>query len=168
MRRFRFKAMVFCALALAGCGFHPLYAPAGETNAQLSHVFVDVIPNRNGQLLRQALQERLDGPEAGDKSYELTVSYIERTEAIGIQSDNVSTRTRISSEANWVLKKPGLFGAKVTSGTTRALDGTNSISGQFFYSDLSSEAIDKRMGDTLAEQIVEQLAAYFRAHPKTA
>ena len=152
----------------AGCGFRPLYAPSGATNADIGRVFVDVIPNRNGQLLRQALQERLEGPGDGDsKAYELTVSYIEHYEGIAIESDNVSTRTRITSEANWVLKKPGLLGERVASGSARGLDGTNSIAGQFFYSDLQTEAIDKRMGDTIADQIVQQLAAYFRTHGKT-
>jgi LPS-assembly lipoprotein len=79
----------------------------------------------------------------------------------------VSTRTRIIAQADWVLKKPGLVGERVTSGSARGLDGTNSIAGQFFYSDLQGEAIDKRMGETIAEQIVQELAAYFRTHGKT-
>jgi LPS-assembly lipoprotein len=153
-------------LSLSACGFHPLYAPSGATNEQIGHVFVDVIPNRNGQLLRQALQERLDGPGEEEKQYILSVSYNEHYEGISIQSDNVSTRARISGSADWVLRKPGLLGEKVASGTARALDGTNSIAGQFFYGDLQGEAIDRRMGDTMADQIVQQIAAYFRTHPK--
>jgi hypothetical protein len=42
------------------------------------------------------------------------------------------------------------------------------IDEQFFYSDLSSEAIQRRMGDALADQIVQALAIYFRAHPDKA
>jgi LPS-assembly lipoprotein len=154
------------AMALSGCGFHPLYAPSGTTNADLGNVFVDVIPNRSGQLLRQALQERLDGTGGGTKTYELNVVYIEHYEGIGILANNVGTRARISSTATWVLRKPGVFGDKVTSGSARSLDGTNAIAGQFFYGDLSSESIEKRMGDTIADQIVQELAAYFRTHEK--
>jgi LPS-assembly lipoprotein len=158
--------LVALAISLCGCGFHPVYAPSGATNADLGNVFVDVIPNRSGQLLRQSLQERLDGTGGGTKTYELSVSYVERYEGIGVLADNVGTRTRISSTATWVLRKPGAFGDKVTSGSARALDGSNNISGQFFYGDLSSESIEKRMGDTLADQIVQELAAYFRTHEK--
>jgi LPS-assembly lipoprotein len=171
-RRFRRWAlgvgMAALVGAIAGCGFHPLYAPGGATNAALGHVFVDVIPNRNGQLLRQALQLRLDGGDSEEKQLVLSVSYVEHYEGIGIESDNVSTRTRISATATWALKKPGLFGATVASGSARALDGANTIAGQFFYSDLSTEAIDRRMGQTIAEQIVQGIATYFETHAKPA
>jgi hypothetical protein len=63
-----------------------------------------------------------------------------------------------------VLKKAGFLGATVASGSARALDGANDINSQFFYLDLSTEAINRRMGDALADQIVQQIAAYFRTH----
>jgi len=151
--------------ALAGCGFHPLYAPSGATNAALNGVFVDVIANRNGQLLRQALQERLDTDDEGPKKYELSVVYAVSTQALGIQSDNSSNRTRVVGSAHWTLKQPGLIGAKVTSGTARSVDGVDVLDAQFFYSSLAGQAIDRRMGDALADQIVQALAAYFRTHP---
>ncbi|MEJ0049391.1 MAG: hypothetical protein WDN04_27270 [Rhodospirillales bacterium] len=94
-------------LALGSCGFHPLYAPSGTTNAALSGVYVDVIGNRNGQLLRQALQERLDGTGDGTKKYQLSVTYTVHTEGLGIQSDNSSNRTRIIGSAAWTLRQPG-------------------------------------------------------------
>jgi LPS-assembly lipoprotein len=155
-------------LAVEGCGFHPLYAPSGATNAALSGVYVDVILNRNGQLLRQALQERLDGPDGGTKKYELAVTYAVSDEAIGIQSDNSSNRTRVIGSAHWTLKQPGLFGAKVTSGTARTVDGADVLDAQFFYAALAGQAIDRRMGDALADQIVQSLASYFRNHPDRA
>jgi LPS-assembly lipoprotein len=155
-------------LALEGCGFHPLYAPSGTTNVALSGVYVDVILNRNGQLLRQALQERLDGPDGGTKKYELAVVFAESDEAIGIQSDNSSNRTRVIGSAHWTLKQPGLFGAKVTSGTARTVDGADVLDAQFFYASLAGQAIDRRMGAALADQIVQSLATYFRAHPERA
>jgi LPS-assembly lipoprotein len=169
--RFRFgaNAAVGLALACAGCGFHPLYAPGGNTQAGLREVFVDAIPNRNGQLLRQALQQRLEGSEGGgNEHFELSVSLALASDSIGIQSDNSSTRTRFLGTAHWTLHKPGAFGGKMASGTVRSLDGANVIDEQFFYSDLSTEAIQRRMGESLADQIVEALAAYFRAHPDEA
>ncbi len=42
------------------------------------------------------------------------------------------------------------------------------IDAQFFYSDLASGAIDARMGQALADQIVQALAMYFRTHPDRA
>jgi LPS-assembly lipoprotein len=162
-------AAVGLALACAGCGFHPLYAPGGSTQAGLREVYVDVIPNRNGQLLRQALQRRLEGSEGGgNEHFELSVALTLASDAIGIQSDNSSSRTRYLGTAHWTLHKPGAFGGKMASGTVRSLDGANVIDEQFFYSDLSGEAIQRRMGENLADQIVQALAAYFRAHPDEA
>jgi LPS-assembly lipoprotein len=153
-------------LALAGCGFHPLYAPQAHTQAGLSEIYVDVIPNRNGQLFRQALQERLQGSvEEPQQHYVLSVTYAVSGQGIGIESDNASTRNRFIGTAQWTLKKPGLFGEKITSGTARAVDGNDVIVAQFFYSDLNSETVNKRMGEALADQVVQALAIYFRTHP---
>jgi LPS-assembly lipoprotein len=152
--------------AAGACGFHPLYAPGGGANVALPAVFVDVIPNRNGQLLRQALQERLEGSDSSvSKRYELSIIYKFDGSAIGIQADNSSDRTRFIGTVFWTLKLPGVFGTKITSGTARSVDGANVINAQFFYSDLSAEAIQRRMSDNLADQITQALAVYFSAHP---
>ena len=158
---------VALCLCIAGCGFHPLYAPGGQTARQFKAIYVDVIFNRNGQLLRQALQDRLEGQGSdGSKAYELSVTLSFTTEAIGIQPDTSSNRTRFIGVANWTLKKPGAIGARIVSNTVRSVDGANVIDEQFFYSDLASEAIQRRMADNLSDGIVEQLAVYFRAHPE--
>jgi LPS-assembly lipoprotein len=160
-------AAILLALAAGGCGFRPLYAPGGATNAALKDVYVDVIANRNGQLLRQALQQRMEGEGSeGSKHYELSVALSFTGEAVGIQGDTSSDRTRYIGTARWTLKQPGDLGTKIVSGSVRSVDGANVIDEQFFYSDLSSEAIQRRMGDNLADQIVERLAEYFRAHPE--
>ena len=81
------------ALPLAGCGFQPVYMPSaeGETGVaerELATIYVNLIPDRPGQLLRQALQQRLEG--AGGSSspiYTLTVNYWITGEGLGIQPD---------------------------------------------------------------------------------
>lgn len=160
----RHSLALLALLALAGCGFRPLYAPPGQ-NALTGDIFVDIIPNRNGQLLRQALQARIDGSDdRPDHQLVLSVAYGEGAQAVGIQHDNTSTRLVVSGNANWTLRR--LSGETLASGTQRALDGANLIEGQFYYNALNSEAIDRRVADNLADQIVLQLAAYFRAHPE--
>jgi len=159
----RFAATCGVALLLTGCGFRPVYAPPGQ-NAITGDIYVDIIPNRNGQLLRQALQARIDGSDdTPAHALELNVSYAEGAQAVGIQHDNTTTRLVVSGTATWTLRKPG--GATIASGTQRSLDGANLIDGQFYYNSLNSEAIDRRVAENLADQIVLQLAAYFRAHP---
>jgi LPS-assembly lipoprotein len=162
------KKNVFLLLALAGCGFHPLYAPDGAQDAALSAVFVDIIPDRSGQLLRQALQARLEGSDnAAAKRFVLSVSYAAHVTGIGIQNDNSSTRTRVSGDATWSLRAVGAVAGttQITGGTVRALDGYNVIDEQFFYSDLAQDAVYRRVADSLADQITQALSVYFRAHP---
>jgi LPS-assembly lipoprotein len=161
---------VFGALSLAllagACGFHPLYLPSAHTQAGLSQIYVDIVPNRNGQLFRQALQERLEGSDSDPQQhYVLSVSYAVSSQGIGIEADNASTRNRFIGTANWTLHKPGFGGEKITSGTARTVDGNDVIVAQFFYSDLNAETVNKRIGEALADKIVQELAIYFRAHP---
>lgn len=156
-------AALCLTLASAACGFRPLYAPSGETNAKLGQIFVSVISNRDGMLLRQSLQEHLEGNEEQEKHYILTVSYAVHGSAEGVQRDNSVSRTRFIGTASWVLKQPGLLGKTVKSGYAQSMDGTDAINSQFFFGDLQSDAIDRRLADTLASQITNELAAYFRS-----
>jgi hypothetical protein len=156
-------------LVLVSCGFHPLYAPGSKTQAGLAEVFVDVIYGRNGQLLRQSLQERLQGAEeAPQQHYILQVFYGVSGQAIGIEQDNASTRNRFVGTATWTLRKPGLFGQKITGGVARTVDGNDVNAAQIFYSDLNAETVNRRIGEALADQIVQALAKYFRKHPDLA
>ncbi|MDQ2801372.1 MAG: hypothetical protein M3Y41_01300, partial [Pseudomonadota bacterium] len=55
-------ALVPALVPLAGCGFQPVYMPtasgsAGPARRELAAVNVQIIPDRPGQLLRQALQQ---------------------------------------------------------------------------------------------------------------
>lgn len=158
-----FAAASILMVPLTGCGFRPLYGGAGQ--AALTGIYVDIIPDRRGQELRQALQVRLDGsttPAPGQYRYELAIAYTLAAEGLGVQTDNSSTRTRFIGHAKWVLRRIGVGGKTVTSGTASAVDGVNVINEQFFYGDLSAQAVERRMADMLADQIAQSIAAYLR------
>ena len=162
----RALALSFAAIC-SGCGFHPVYGGGGRQEAQLGAVFVDIIPNRYGQLLRQSLQQRLEGTDSNvAKKYVLAIFYTEGTEGLGIQSDNSSTRTRDIATATWALRAAGPTGAQLASGKVRSVDGYNIIDEQFFYSDLEEDATQHRMGEAIADQIVQALGIFFRKHPE--
>jgi len=165
------RLMMTGLLGLGGCGFRPVYAPpaAGGTafSQVLSQIYVPVLPERSGQLLRQALQARLDGP--GDvpvRQYELIPVLRIATEAIAIQRDNSTSRMRVDATASWVLRALTPTRPVVAQNSTRMLDGYNIINQQFFAADLESDVVQRRVVTGLADQIVLQLAAYFqRATP---
>lgn len=157
------------ALLLGGCGFRPVYMPtasgkAGPAQRELAAVYVPIIPERPGQLLRQALRAHL-GDESGTPSqYDLQVSYGIYGEGISIQTNSIATRIRFTGNASWTLVAHDGKHTALTSGLARSMDGLNVFDSQFFASDLETEAIQARIAENIAQQITTQLAIYFRNH----
>ena len=152
---------------LSGCGFRPMYMPtasggAGVAQRELAAVTVGIIPDRPGQLLRQALQERFERTDgAVQRRYDLTVAYEIEGEGIAILHDNTTTRIRLIGRAQWSLRAQDATRAVLTSGTARSLDAVNVLKEQYFAADLGNEAAQKRIADAVADQITLQLAAFF-------
>ena len=154
---------------LAGCGFTPLYGTTGAgagPGADLGQVSVALIPNREGQELRQALQDRLEAGGGGTSSrYDLYVSLALADGALAITQESGSTRIRVTGTASWTLKGQDAAHTTLASGAAHALDGYNVINQQFFQADLSQGSTNRRVDEALADQITQQLAVYFKQHP---
>ena len=101
------KIIVFCflLLSLAACGFKPLYqnneAPLGRV-AISDEIFVDVIAEREGQILRDFLKKRISNAPLGSK-YTLRVKLNINTTDLGINIDDVATRKVLWVSANFEL-----------------------------------------------------------------
>ena len=156
-------------LAVAACGFRPLYGTASGTGPQreLEAIDVALLPDRSGQLLREALQQRLDHGEGLAKRYMLSVSYGVAGDSISIQRDSTATRVREVATASWSLKAMDPAQTVITTGTARALDGVNIIDQQYFAADLEGETATLRVTETVANQIVQQIASFFARRAKT-
>ena len=157
-------------LALPGCGFHPLYGSngfgSGPARAGLGLISVGSIPNRLGQLLRQALQARFDhGDAPAAKRFDLSVDFLLSSEALGIQQDTTATRLRFMGQANWTLVTRDAARATVTSGGAHAVNGLNTFDQQYFAQDTETETVEIRMIEELADDITIQLATYFAKDP---
>ncbi len=158
------------AAVLAGCGFRPLYdgsgaraqSRGGSVQEHLDGIYVELIPNRLGQLLRQALQERLDTSDSGGKTYSLAIAYGIEEEPIGVLNTNDTTRTRAVGRGTWSLTSIASPGVPLASGTVRALDGFNTFDEQVFFSVLENEAVQRRLADNVADLITQKVATYFR------
>ena len=150
----------------AGCGFHAVYGEGQPGRASLAAVYVNLIPNRSGQLLRQALQARLEGA-SGDvpKRYTLAVGYSEVVSGLDVQADNSTTRNRTVGNATWSLHAADNPAVQLAGGSVRSLDGYNIIDEQFFYQDLEQDATERRLAQALADQIVLAMGVYFNKHP---
>jgi LPS-assembly lipoprotein len=156
------------ATTLAGCGFQPVYMPTasgkpGVAQRELAAITVNIIGDRPGQLLRQALQEHLEQGATGvEQLYTLTVSYGIGGEGIAIQQDNSTTRTRLVARASWFLNAADATRQELTRGTARAVDAYNILDEQYFAADQENDFAAVRLADQVADQITLQLAAYFR------
>ncbi len=160
------------ALGVGGCGFRPLYGSNGSLAAaadpavagELAAVQVPVIPERFGQLLRRALQQRLGTGVSGAQAarWELRVGPSLQTEGLGVLRDGSVSRIRYSATANWQLVRLGPTPEVVANGFERALDAFNVPPNQFFAADVSRDAAERRIAETLAEEVVTRVAIRFR------
>jgi LPS-assembly lipoprotein len=152
---------------LAGCGFQPVYMPtasgkAGVAQRDLSSVFVEIIPERPGQLLRQALQERFGDDTGTLSNYNLHVIFGIAGQGIAIETNSIATRMRLIGSASWTLVGHDVKHTTLTSGSAQALDAVNVFDSQYFAADQEVEAEQKRIAEQIATQIATQLAVWFR------
>ncbi|MEO8714785.1 MAG: LPS assembly lipoprotein LptE [Acetobacteraceae bacterium] len=157
------------SLPLSGCGFQPVYmrtasGKAGPAVRELAAIHVALIPERPGQLLRQALQQRLHGTdENGERRYDLGVFYWISGEGIAILPDNTNTNTRLTAHAIWTLTARDADHTKVAGGSARAFESVNVFDTQYFAGDLENGQATRRLADQVADQITLRLATLFRA-----
>ena len=161
-------AVICLAWATGGCGFRPVYGGASAAASpsvahRLAAISVDLIPERAGQLLQQALQVRLAGAEEQLRRYALHADFAISGDAIAVQPDSSVTRIRLVGISNYTLVRLADRGT-MTSGTARALDGVDVADQQYFAEDLEQDAVVRRLAQAVADQVTLQLAVYFRAH----
>jgi LPS-assembly lipoprotein len=152
--------------ALPGCGFHPLYAQSGAGSSAvrtgLAEIQVALLPERSGQLLREALVARLERGGSGlARRYDLAVSFGIAGNAIGVDPDSSVSRVRLIGTASWTLTAEDAQRSTLASGVARDVDGYNICDQQFFAMDLENEAVQRRIADAVAETLAQQLAEYF-------
>jgi LPS-assembly lipoprotein len=155
------RALTLAAcILLSGCGFHPLYGTA--TAPQLSSIYVEQIPERDGYEMRTQLIDLFnsDGVEAG-KRYRLKITLNEASQGIALQNDATITRYNQTLGAKFVLTDAG--GNVLYTGEQSELTAYNVV--QSPYATLSAQLdSSKRAAQDLAERIRLQLAVWFRKH----
>lgn len=152
---------------LGGCGFRPIYQPTASGAAApaaegLAEIDIALIPERQGQLLREALQERFErNGLAVSRRYDLSVSFSVSNDAIGIQQDSSNTRQRLVGIATYRLTAQDPSRSTLVSGSARSLDGLNVFDNELFAAQLETESVTRRIAEAVADSIALQLAAYF-------
>lgn len=111
-----FNKLIICSfialsLLVSACGFQPLYAKRsndiGEiatTDELLASVSINTIKNREGQILRNLLLDRLNpGNHAIAKEYRLITEISISKSGLGVQSDDTTSRSKLTVTANFQL-----------------------------------------------------------------
>lgn len=144
------------AVALAGCGFQPLYG-ASESGRALSSIAVDTVAGKSGHVLKAQLERLMSAgrtPGAAP-AYTLAVELEEKLEPIGLRIDASATRTDLTLVARYVLRDAnGLEAAKGKVETTVGYDVPASAFGEVAAQNDARE----RAGETMAELIRAELA----------
>ena len=108
-----------CSLLLGGCS--PLLSP--ETVHQLSHVYVEPIPERSGHILRKLLMTEYPSCKRA-KYYALKVSLSENLRTMELGTDAKSNLVHVSLTATYEIKHM-LTGTIIDKGYVKAHSSKN-------------------------------------------
>lgn len=156
---------IFSCIALASCGFSPVYGTLGQDSAaaevQLAQVSIGNIPDRDGQYLRNALIDRFyrDGRPV-HPAYNLGVSAIvERLVDLDITRSSDATRAQLTLRTDIVLKDTAT-GEIVLKRSLKSISSYNILTEEYATRIAKKAARDNALDD-LAAQIEQQLSLYF-------
>ena len=141
-------------LLLAGCGFQPMYAPAGGGPA-IGPVQVSEIEGKAGHVLRTELDRILSVENGAGEPSLLEITLLEQVTPLGIRRDESATRAEIRLTANYVLTPPN--NAQVMRGsvvTTVNYDSPTAAFGEITAQDDARE----RAAETMAQRFRAELA----------
>jgi LPS-assembly lipoprotein len=162
--RRRFLLTMPVTLALAGCGFQPLYGEFSEgqdVRGELASVNVIVPHGRLGQTLKTALATDLN-PSSLDvpADYDLAISLGRTTKALAIQLDATITRYDLILDSVFNLTRRS-DGAAVYANRIRRIASYN-VSRAPYSTQVAEEDAERRAAVDSSRQIAILLAVFFR------
>ncbi|MEZ5648731.1 MAG: LPS assembly lipoprotein LptE [Alphaproteobacteria bacterium] len=149
--------------SLVGC-YEPLYtASSGDasttaTNGGLEDVKIDIIPNREGQILHNLLLDRFNPTgRPGDPKYELVTKLTQGTKQLGYTRRYEATRANLTLLADFSLIEIAT-GKLVYHGRSRAV-GSYNINTSNYQTDASADDARRRASREIADEIKIRVAA---------
>ncbi len=154
-------------MSVAGCGFHPVYAPPSEPDEtpaadQLAAVRIEPLRDRTGQQLHNFLRDDLNPKgQPLEPDYKLQVELSQRIEELAFRQDETATRANIILNSSFVLRAAG-DGRVLYSGRVSAIKSYNILDDPY-PTDVSAEAALRRGLRELSQDIKLRLAVYFQS-----
>jgi len=150
---------LLAAMALSGCGLHPLYGggSGSPVAATLRSISVGPIQGQSGWLVRNKLVDRL-GDQGGSAAYRLDVTLDDNITAFGLTNDRAATRERRTLRARYQLvdARNGMVLLDATAGSDAGIDIVSSE-----YATVAAEQTAlENLSDIVADQITARVALY--------
>ncbi len=163
-RRLSAAALFVLLAALAGCGFRPLYAPAGPGATapvdEMAAVRINPLPDRAGQQLHNLLRDQLNpGGQPLDPTYVLDLRLNRKTEKVGIRRDETATRANLTLNASFVLRSAA-DDTVLYRGAVSSINSYNILDGQYPTNVAEADALERGLRE-LSDDIKLHLAVYF-------
>ena len=142
-------------LALAACGFQPVYGPGGTGTLLQNRVLVDGPNDRNGYLLTRELEERLG--RANPAAFGLALNITTTEDRLAIDPAGNTRRFNLLGTVDYALRDLNT-GNVVASGKVENFTGY-SATGSTVATLAAEQDAQKRLMNILADQIVTRLFA---------
>ena len=149
------RALLLAPLALAACGFAPVYGPGGTGSALQGRVGVAAPADRVSYLLVRTLEERLG--RAAAPAYDLSLALETTQEALAIDPAGNTRRFNLLGRADYALTDLAT-GDVVTSGRVENFTGY-SATGTAVATLAAEQDAQARLMTILADAIVARLTA---------
>ncbi len=148
-------------LLVGACGFRPLYSARGGADAaELASIRVGAIANREGQLLRRFLIQRLHANgAAATPVFQLVTTLTEQQFDIALEGDNTATRTNLILTVRFRLVRLA-DGVPLLDQTLNTTTSFNILLDDFATLSAERDARERSL-EQLAEEIRLRLGLFF-------
>ncbi len=148
------------AASTSSCGYKPLYGESGVIRKNLAEVRIKAIPNREGQVLRNALLDRINpNGQPGAAPFLLSVTYSESLSQLAIRRDETATRANLRISSNFKLAETA-SGVTVFRGRSRRTASYNIVQSDY-ANVIARRTAQRRAALLVADDIATRLALYF-------
>ena len=147
------RGLLIGALALAGCGFSPVYGPGGSGDGLRGATAISAPQTVEGYRLLTRLEDRL-GP-AAEARWHLTVTLAVASETAAVSATGVISRTNLTGEAGYRLTD--LAGALLAEGRVSGFTGFGT-GGSTVATDAAEADARARLSVILADAILTRLS----------
>lgn len=151
----RFLMLTCVAVALAGCGFTPVYGTDGPGQALLGTILVDAPSTRPEQLLVQQIEARLG--RANAERFTLGYKLKVEEERMAVTEANTTARFNLIGKADFELRDVST-GTVLTKGSVSQFVGYSATGTTAATLTAQTDAY-QRLSTILADQIVARLMA---------